>query len=480
MGDKQTKLLAEFPPVPTAAWEAAIQKDLKGADYAKKLLWQTEEGITVKPYYRAEDIAGLALPDARGAKTANEWEICPEEAAQTREGLIAAYHMQDRGATVVQELGFAIAAGAESLATMTAAGLSADEAASKLSFAFGVGSNYFFEIAKFRAARMLWAQVVRSFGATQPAAAKAKLHARTSRWNKTVYDPYVNVLRATTEAMSAAIGGADSICVAPFDETYREPDERSKRLARNTQIILQKEAYLERVADPAAGSYYVESLTHAVAQEAWKLFQQVEALGGFGQARAFVDGEIEKSAQAKEAAIATRRKTILGTNQYPNRKEKMLGELKRPLAGVKRGAEVFEAIRLRTERHAAAGGKAPKFLVVEMGDVKMRKARSGFVTNFFGCGGFDVVTRHCADADAAAQAAAELQADAVVLCSSDEEYPALAGALCAQVKIPVIVAGYPQDAVEQLKKAGVADFVHVRSNCAETLAEWQKKLGVKE
>jgi methylmalonyl-CoA mutase len=420
------------------------------------------------------------FPYTRGTKTTNEWSICAEEAKHTREGLIEAYRLQDNGANVVQELGFAIAEAAEAMATKTEAGLTAAEAASKISFAFGVGSNYFFEIAKFRAARLLWSRVAASFNLPDPEAAKAKIHARTSRWNKTVYDPYVNVLRSTTEAMSAAIGGADSICVAPFDETYREPDELSERLARNTQIILQKEAYLDRVADPAAGSYYVESLTDAIAKQAWKLFQQVEGMGGYNKASGFIKEELAKSQKAKVAAIASRRTAILGTNQYPNLKEKMLAEYKRPLEGVKRGAVVFETIRLRTERHAAAGGKIPKFLLAEIGNLKMRKARSGFATNFFGCGGFEIVTRAFADVDEAAKAAEEWQADVVVLCSSDEEYSTLAGPLCGKVKVPVIVAGYPKDTIEQLKKDGVADFVHVRTNAAESLADWQQKLGVKE
>jgi methylmalonyl-CoA mutase len=281
--------------------------------------------------------------------------------------------------------------------------------------------------------------------------------------------------------MSAALGGSDSVAVGSFDETYRQPDEFSKHLARNTQIILKKEAWLDRVADPAAGSYYVEVLTDSIAREAWKLFQQIEAKGGFRKASLFIAEETKKSCAAKEAAIATRRRTVLGTNQYPNLKEKMLPEIKRtPAAGTpKRGAEVFEAIRLRTERHVAAGGKTPTFLLAQIGDQKMRKARAGFVTNFFGCGGFEIVSRSYESAEQAAKAAKDMAADAVVLCSSDEEYTALAGPLVKQAGVPVIVAGYPKDAIEQLQKDGVAEFVHVRSNAAGMLIAWQQKLGVK-
>jgi methylmalonyl-CoA mutase len=582
MSEKETRLLAEFPPVSTEAWEAAIQKDLKGADYAKRLHWQTDEGITVKPYYRSEDLRGREFlgtapgqfPYTRGTNASANWKIREEievagiaEANQSARRAIAKgadeiafvgvkadadlpallaglsgvavhfiagaeapallpcliEHMKqsplcgsidydplanpaaavvfalavpdgfrpfgvdggrfhEAGGTAVQELGFALAAGVEALAALDSAALSAGVAAAKMFFTYTVGSNYFFEIAKFRAARLLWARAVSSFQPANVESAKAVIYARTARWNKTIYDPYVNMLRTSTEAMSAALGGVDSLAVGCFNETYQEPDEFSKHLARNTQIILKQEAWLDRVTDPAAGSYYIEVLTDSLAREAWKAFQEVEAAGGFRKAEALMTAQVDKARTAKEAAIAARRRSILGTNQYPNLKEKMLPEIKRsaPKGAPKRGAEVFESIRLRTERHAAAGGKTPVFLLAEIGNLKMSKARSGFVTNFFGSGGFTLVTRSFADVDQAAQAAAELKADAVVLCSSDEEYTALAGPLRAKLSVPVVVAGYPKDAIEQLKKDGVVDFVHVRSNAAEMLTSWQQKLGVKE
>ncbi len=144
-----------------------------------------------------------------------------------------------------------------------------ERAAASIAFSFAIGANYFFQIAKFRAFRTLWATVLESFGGTAESA-RARIHARTSRWNKTIYDPHVNVLRATTEAMSAVLGGVDSVTVAPFDESYKAPDEASRRLARNTQIILKHEALLSRVADPGAGSYCLEVITDFIAREGWK------------------------------------------------------------------------------------------------------------------------------------------------------------------------------------------------------------------
>jgi methylmalonyl-CoA mutase len=378
-------------------------------------------------------------------------------------------------ATIVQELGFALAEGVEIMAQLTDRGLTPEEAADALAFSFAVGSNYFLEIAKLRAARTLWARTIESFHPAEAGAGRMTIYARTSRFTKTIYDPYVNVLRSTTEAMAAAIGGADSIQVEAFDRTYREPDETSRRLARNTQLILKKEAWLDRSVDPAGGSYYLETLTDAFARDAWALFQQVEAAGGFlkyVESGALDHVDLAKSHTDRELAVSTRRATIVGTNQYPNLQERMLPKIERE-DWAPRYARIFEVIRLRTERHAALTGHTPRFLLLEAGDLKLRKARSAFAANFFGCAGFEI------------QIADRLMGDpdAVVLCSSDPEYTALAPRVIQQLRdagktAPVIVAGNPTESIEQLRQAGVADFVHMRSNAAEVLRAWQERLGV--
>lgn len=569
-----TKLFEQFPPVTREQWEQAISRDLKGAGYAKKLLWQTEEGITVKPYYRAEDIAGLPwlgtapgeFPFLRGTSPANHWkirelvdetnpmeanslahkalaggaeEICfsspavatAEDFAALVAGLDAAsLHFEgsetlyrlaagradgsvaldpntdielasellagarpgfktavipgcrfgDSGATIVQELGYSLAAGVEFLAAMTGRGMEAARANQALAFTFSIGSNYFFEIARLRAARLLWARILVSFG-VPPAEARATLWCRTSWWNKTIYDPYVNLLRTTTEAMSAAAGGADALIVLPFDLAYRPAGEFSLHLARNTQTILKHEAWLDRVADPAGGSWYVEALTASIARESWKLLQETEAKGGYQANRAAIRDGIEKSRLAREAAIASRRSTLVGTNQFPNPNERMRGEIDLSVARGKprRPAEVFEELRLATERR----GSPPLFLLAEAGDGKMRSARSGFVVNFLGCAGFATSVRAFDNPAAIAEAVLAMHPAALVLCSSDAEYLALATAVIGHLKAagdrtPVIVAGLPADAAE-LTAAGVADFIHVRTNAGEALARWQSKLGVK-
>ncbi|MFN7993077.1 MAG: methylmalonyl-CoA mutase family protein [Bryobacteraceae bacterium] len=388
---------------------------------------------------------------------------------------VRAHRFAEAGSTGLQELAFALAEGVEIIAQLTERGIKADQAAGSLAFSLAIGSNYFLEIARLRAARTLWARAVESFHTGSTDAARMVIHARTLHGTKTVYDSHVNLLRATTEAMAAAIGGADSLQVEAFDDTYGEGTPLSRRLARNTQLILKKEALLDRFVDPAGGSYYIEFLTDSLAREGWKLLQQIEAAGGFLKysESGALERDIAKSRADRELAVSTRRRTILGTNQYPDPKERMLPKIER-VDPSPRPARIFEDIRLRTERHAQSTGHTPRFLLLESGDMKMRKARSGFIANFFACAGFEI------------QIAESLTGDpeVVVLCSSDPEYAALAAKVIGELRAaekstPVLVAGNPTDAVEQLKQAGVADFIHVRSNAAETLRAWQERLGVK-
>jgi methylmalonyl-CoA mutase len=341
---------------------------------------------------------------------------------------VRAHRFSGAGSTIAQELGLALAEAVEIMAQLTDRGMTPAQVAGALAFSFGIGSHYFGEIAKLRAARASWARVLESFQPGLAAATEMKIYARTSHWTATIYDPHVNLLRATTEAMAAAIGGADALEVEPFDGTYREPDASAKRLARNTQIILKQEAWLNRVVDPSAGSYYLEVLTDSLAREAWKLLQQVEAAGGFLKysSTGALERDIAKARADCEAAVSTRRCSIVGTNQYPNLAERALPRIERE-DSTPRAASAFEQIRLRTERHAARTGHTPRFLLLDAGDLKMRQARSAFATNFFGCGGFEIETSDTLTDDP-----------------------------------DVIVADYPADG----------------SNAVEVLRAWQERLGV--
>ena len=344
-----------------------------------------------------------------------------------------------------------------------------DRAAREIEFVFAVGSTYFIEIAKLRAARMAWAQAVAAFAPSDLDSCRMKLHVRTARLNKSFCDPYTNVLRATTEAMSAAIGGCETLTVQPFGF--------DDHLALGIQRVLAEEAHLNAVADPAGGSFYIEALTNSLAREAWKLFQRIEAAGGYSQAVAagWLAEDIAKTRAAREKAVSSRRRALVGVNNYPDLNGKPLEIAPAPETGdapfpLFRLAEPFEKIRERTARHARETGHVPKVLLLKRGDVKMRTARANFALNFLGCAGFEI-----AESDEYAGASADL----VVLCSSDSEYLPFAQEVCAATHVPVIVAGNPKDHIEALKAAGVQGFIHIASNAVETLTAWQDRLGVK-
>ncbi|MDR2145134.1 MAG: methylmalonyl-CoA mutase small subunit [Tannerella sp.] len=417
---------------------------------------------------------------------------------------VDACFLSDAGAYITQELGYALANGNDILAKLSEAGLPVDKIAKKIKFNFGVSSNYFMEIAKFRAARRLWAEIVNAYNPIckggcseeeQPCtcACKIRIHARTSEWNMTIYDAHVNLLRSQTEAMSAAIAGVDSLAVIPFDEMFKKPNDFSERIARNQQLLLKEECHFDKVIDPSAGSYYVETLTESIAQTAWKIFLEVEDRGGFGAAANA--GEIQKAVNASNAErkkqIATRRLTLLGTNQYPNFREQANDEIEIPVVAsdcgcgnggtvtkldFSRGAEDFEILRLATEK----SGKRPKVFMLTIGNLAMRLARSQFSSNFFACAGYEIVDNLGFETvEAGVKAAREKQADIIVLCSSDDEYEALAPEAFKLIegREAFVVAGAPA-CMDALKAAGIEYFINVKSNVLETLQMFNNKFNI--
>ncbi len=233
------------------------------------------------------------------------------------------YH--NGGASTTQELAFALATAVDYVRAMQARGLSIDDIAPRIRFSLSIGTNFFMEIARLRAARLLWAKIVQAFGGNE-ASQKMSLHARTSAWNQTVYDPHVNLLRATTEAFSGAVGGCDSLHISPFDELVRVPDEFSRRVARNTHTVLREESHITRTVDPAGGSWYVENLTDSVARKTWAIFQEVEKQGGMAKAleAGWPQSQIAGTATKRAANLAKRKDIFVGTNMYPNLKETRL------------------------------------------------------------------------------------------------------------------------------------------------------------
>ena len=401
---------------------------------------------------------------------------------------VSAGIFSNAGSTIVEELAFALSAGNDYLARLTDAGVDADTAARKLRFSFSVTSNYFMEIAKFRAARMLWANIVKGYAPAKNCACKMMIHARTADWNQTVYDPYVNMLRGTTEAMSATIAGVHSLEVTPFDAAFENPTEFSKRIARNVELLLKNESHFDQVVDPAGGSYYVENLTQSIAAEAWKLFLEIEEKGGYTTAykAGFVKERIAASAAAKDKAIATRRQTLLGANQYPNftevadkaitaeavTRKQAEGNTLAPY----RGAMAFEEMRLHVDR----SGKQPKAFMLTCGSLAMARARAQFSCNFFGCAGIRVQDNtFFKSIEEGAKAALESKAEIVVVCAADDDYAEAAPKVKELLggKAILVVAGAPA-CMPELEAQGITNFINVKSNVLETLKFYLKEMGI--
>ncbi|MDR0660504.1 MAG: methylmalonyl-CoA mutase family protein [Prevotellaceae bacterium] len=621
------KLFTEFPPVSTEQWEEVINKDLKGADYEKKLVWKTMDGFNVRPYYRAEDLKNIKFlqykpdeyPYVRGNRACNEWKILQnikvtdvkeanrlaldalskganaigfcvhgkekelsqaefdtlfegivldatdifitgacckspkyvemfanrvkdqkknpeqvmggvefdplrrltlkgsfcksmeEDMAELRKAVVlsdeftwfrpisvSGYIFHNAGSSIVQELAFSLAMGNEYMARLTESGLNPDQVATKMMFSFAVSSNYFMEIAKFRAARLLWANIVHAYGTKFAISEKMKISAITSEWNQTVYDPYVNMLRGTTEAMSAALGNIQWLTVTPFDKSFRKPAEFSDRIARNVQNILKEESYFDKVADPAAGSYYIENLTNSIAEEAWKLFKEIEDKGGYIEAfkAGFIQDQIKAMASKRDMNIAIRREILLGTNQYPNFTETLDKEVRENFANPKcccgghkntgekiaepiktyRAGMAFEELRMKTEN----SGKQPMAFMLTFGNLAMCRARAQFSSNFFACAGIKVVDNNrFSTIEDGVKAAIEAKADIVVACSSDDEYAETVPQIAEKLgnKAILVVAGDPASKPE-LESKGITHFISARSNVLETLQQHQKELGI--
>ncbi len=604
------KLFSEFQEISTEEWENLIKKDLKGADYERKLISKTIDNIRIKPYYRAENLADLdylnSLPGEfpfvrhdnqnceirqniklKDAKTTNRKAknalkkgatalsfICSDDIElnidyvstlltdilkpdvllnfadikkplqtvklikqvadnnkidaeklrihfdfdplghKTRTGHsinagggcfleftetvrlakdwfkefkalnVRGIQFRNAGATAVQELAFSLAAGSHYLASGLNKNFKPEELLPHLSFTFGIGSHYFIEIAKLRAARLLWAAVADAYLPNHPELAKMYIHSEDSIINKTLYDAHVNLLRNTTEAMSAIIGGTDSLTLNPFDAGFAKPNDLSERLARNIPIILKEEAYLNKSIDASAGSYYIENLTDNIAQAAWNLFLKIENTGGYGKAleTGFIYQEIKETARKRDMNIAFGKDKILGTNLYPNPDETISQKLtyqikiKEPeniLLPAYRGALAFEKLRLQTE----ALPKRPEVFLFTYGNLTMRKARAGFASGFFACAGYKIINNIGFNSlEEGIKEAKNQNPDIVVICSSDDEYPEISAQIFKALHSTseIVIAGNPKNHLENLKNIGIKHFIHAGSNILDNLRHFNK------
>lgn len=618
MANSREKLFSEFTAPTTQEWIDKIQVDLKGADYEKKMVWKTNEGFKVQPFYRREDLKDLKgvdslpgeFPFIRGnKKDSNLWYVRQEikvddvKAANAKaldilnkgvnslgfkipgsmvstetvetllEGIVAecvelnfstcqrhtvelasilvdyfkkkgydldklegsvnfdpiekilssgkdrsalisslpqliealkplpcfkavavnTIALNNAGCYIYQELGYALAWGNEYLQQMVEAGIDVVTAAKSIKFNMGVSENYFMEIAKFRAARLLWAEIVKQYEPACDCACQMHVHATTTSYNQTIFDSYVNLLRSQTEAMSAALANVDSITVTPFDAPYKESDEFSERLARNQQLLLKEESHFDKIVDAGGGSYYIEHLTDAIAKEGWKVFLEVENEGGF-LALALagkIQDAVNASNTARHANAAKRREFMLGTNQFPNFNEKSEGKMPKECTcqcqsddaatitklNKSRMASEFEELRLKTEQ----AEKQPVAFMLTIGNLAMRQARAQFSCNFLASAGYKVIDNlGFATVEEGVEAGLKADADIIVICSSDDEYAeyAIPAYKALDGRAMFVVAGAPACS-DDLKAAGIENFIHVRVNQLETLKDFNAKLGIK-
>lgn len=481
-----TKVEVNFVSCPAKA--VALAKAL--AEYLKRYdaLDAINGAIEFDPFKRQLK-HGVAFPKDIKALATELFEAA-KEMPNLRLFTVDSNLLCNAGAYIYQELGYALAWGNEWMSLLTEAGVAVDDAAKRIKFNMGISTNYFMELSKFRAARMLWAQIVKQYGPKCDCACKINVHAVTSEFNQTVFDAHVNLLRSQTEAMSAAIAGVNSITVVPFDKQYKEPDEFSKHLARNQQLLLMEESHLDKVVDPAGGSYYVETLTVSIAQEAWKVFLAVEEEGGFNVA--LENGSVQKAVNASGATrrsdVAKRKEQLLGTNQFPNFNEMAADKIEKDgtcacgcgvadgenALNKRRAASDFEDLRLETEH----SGKRPKVFMLTIGNLAMRLARSQFSANFFACAGYQIIDNLGFETvQQGVDAAMEKEADIVVICSSDDEYETLAPEAFKALdgRAEFVVAGNPA-CTEALTAQGITNFIHVRSNVLDTLKAFNAKL----
>lgn len=466
----------------------------KVVEFAKVLVAYLEKKGTADKFVGSIDFNPYKATFKKGKKFEGIAEVAAEllKVVAPVKGLrvlsVNSEMLSNAGAYIYQELGYALSWGNEWMAQLTDAGFSADEVASRIKFNMGISTIYFMELAKFRAARMLWAQIVKQYNPQCDCTCKMVVHATTSRYSQTMFDSYVNMLRSQTQAMSAALASVDEITVTPFDAPYKKSDEFSERIARNQQLLLKEESHLDKVVDPAGGSYYIEELTMSLAQVAWKLFLETEDKGGFKAAVESYDvtNAVNASANARFDKVAKRREQLLGTNQFPNFTEVSDGkkaltcccacacemEDSAPVLNNKRLASQFEDLRQATENAA----HTPVVFMLTIGNLAMRLARAQFSDNFFGCAGYKLIDNNGFNTvEEGVEAAMAANADVVVLCSSDAEYPELIpGAIKAlNGRAEFVLAGPETD---EFKALGVTNFINVRTNVLSTLKAFNAKL----
>jgi len=597
------RLFPEFQPAGAAEWEQKARKDLRDTPL-ESLVWHTYEDIAVKPYYTAEDIAGLPVthqkpgnfPFLRGNKTGdNSWlniqqiraerdsraaidkaadalrrgadgilfdlrnpvdfdieyfistiDVCSHSISyilqeQPRAFLKRLYaalgerrvshrnlkgfvsydpmtakgsltteerdcatfvldltkdssdfygitvngtNFSSIGASVTQEIAYTLSAAVAYIDRLTKAGEQLEAVLRNMQFHMASGTNYFFEIVKLRTIRLLWAAVVEAYQAEPALAAELRIHSTTSSWYQTTLDSYMNMLRATTEAMAAVIAGCDSLTVAPFDSTFEKPTEFSERIARNVSTILKEEAYLDKAIDPAAGSYYLEALTHQLATSAWNMFKETEAFGGFEAAydSGHILGAITEVSRQKFRNIATGRDVLVGTNKYPNPQESISFDPEALIQSADfdttRAAYPTEVMRMATELHLRKRKRRPKVVVAIVGENIKRHVNATFAQEFFSCAGFVTEVVHFESVEAASEQLDHAGADVIVVSASEAAFVDAFGPRLRNhhAKPTIILAADPAHMKAEMVANGYDEFIFEGCDMSTIMELVHKKL----
>lgn len=453
---------------------------------------------------------------------------CATHAPGLRTVAVDATVWNKAGANAVQELAFALGTLVEYLRELSGRDLEDSTVLQHTLVTFGVGPKFFTELAKFRAWRVLVTKLLGGLEVDPAAARGMAVHAATSEWSKTQLDAHANMLRSTTESLSAVLGGVDGLQIASFDEPRGENSVMGERISRNLHAIVGEEFGFNEPQDAGGGSWYIESLTDQLARAAWDLFREVEKLGGMRAAlkAGWPQEQVAAIVTQRDKGYAVRRDGLIGSNLFPNLQDKLPEEtaanfakdaaasqvgarswpdcLTGALSAVRdgvpvadaapsseeavptvtfapltpyRAAAAFESLRRRAEAIGQRRGRIPTALLLKMGPVKQYKPRADFSAGFVSVGGFKPLTKDSfADASEAAVAAIDGDADVAVICSTDDTYPELVPDIARAIKaakpdMPIVLAGMPREEalVQCFKDAGVNEFIHVRANVPEIL-----------
>ncbi|WP_019241369.1 MULTISPECIES: methylmalonyl-CoA mutase family protein [Bacillus] len=472
--------------------EQPLFVDTKGGQKAllsqvKKLSKVEQEGL--KGVLAEDPIAegviqgkGILDPEAFFA----EWFEHLKEAdlPNVKKILVKSTAVHNAGGNAVQELATALATASEYLHYGMKNGYTAEDVAKNIVFAFGIDSAFFMNVAKLRAARRLWSLLGQEFS-TDPECFKMYIHAETSTFTSTLFDSYVNLLRQANQAFAAVIGGVQSLEVKEYSVASNETSSFSDRIARNIHLVIKEETLVDKVVDPAGGSFYVETLTNELTDKAWSLFLEIEKRGGLIEVlrTGWLQENVKETLTEKKENVAKRKDSLIGTNVYPNledtvvlNKSKSLEvalpyEIEQiiPLKGV-RLAEDFENLRIASLNYKEKNGKCPEIGLICIKDLKSYKPRADFVKGFVAAGGVESIQQQCSTIDEVIQFVKTSSFKHYVLCGSDADYEEVAVAWTkaiveADKQVEIFIAGKQNAELDQqLKTAGLKDVIAVGSN----------------